>query len=86
MNNGKKFDVCLMNPPYNNGLHESFLNKVLDIAKECVSIQPDSYLYKGKNGNIKIKNKLSKLYSKYNVSNEIRKHIEEILPDYYNIR
>ena len=26
------------------------------------------------------------LFSKYNISNEIRKHIEEILPDYYNIR
>ena len=63
MNNGKKFDVVLMNPPYNNGLHESFLNKVLDIAKECVSIQPDSYLYKGKNGNTKIKNKLSQVYT-----------------------
>ena len=62
-NNNKKLDVILMNPPYNNGLHESFLNKVLDIAKECVSIQPDSYLYKGKNGNTKIKNKLSQLYT-----------------------
>ena len=63
MNNNKKIDFILMNPPYNNGLHESFLNKVLDIAKECVSIQPDSYLYKGKNGNTKIKNKLSQLYT-----------------------
>ena len=26
------------------------------------------------------------LFDKYNISNEIRKHIEEILPDYYNIR
>jgi len=26
------------------------------------------------------------LFKKYNVSNEIRQHIEEILPDYYNIR
>ena len=26
------------------------------------------------------------LFNKYNISNEIRKHIEEILPDYYNIR
>ena len=26
------------------------------------------------------------LFEKYNISNEIRKHIEEILPDYYNIR
>jgi hypothetical protein len=26
------------------------------------------------------------LFKKYDISNEIRKHIEEILPDYYNIR
>ena len=26
------------------------------------------------------------LFSKYHISDEIRKHIEEILPDYYNIR
>lgn len=26
------------------------------------------------------------LFSKYNISDDIRKHIEEILPDYYNIR
>ena len=26
------------------------------------------------------------LFKKYNINNEIRKHIEEILPDYYNIR
>ena len=25
------------------------------------------------------------LFKKYNISNDIRKHIEEILPDYYNI-
>ena len=62
-NTNMKADVIMLNPPFNNGLHESFLNKVLDITKECVSIQPDSYLYKGKNGNIKIKNKLSQLYT-----------------------
>ena len=26
------------------------------------------------------------LFAKYNISNEIRKHIEEILPDYYSIK
>ena len=26
------------------------------------------------------------LFAKYNISNEIRKHIEKLLPDYYNIR
>ena len=26
------------------------------------------------------------LFTKYNISDEIRKHIEKLLPDYYNIR
>lgn len=26
------------------------------------------------------------LFTKYNISDKIRKHIEELLPDYYNIR
>lgn len=26
------------------------------------------------------------LFKKYNISDEIRKHIEKLLPDYYNIR
>lgn len=26
------------------------------------------------------------LFAKYNISDEIRKHIEDLLPDYYNIR
>ena len=26
------------------------------------------------------------LFKKYNISDDIRKHIEEILPDYYGIR
>ena len=26
------------------------------------------------------------LFEKYKISDDIRKHIEEILPDYYNIR
>ena len=26
------------------------------------------------------------LFKKYNISNDIRNHIEEILPDYYEIR
>ena len=26
------------------------------------------------------------LFAKYNISDDIRKHIEELLPDFYNIR
>ena len=31
INKGKKFDVVLMNPPYDNGLGNSFLEKVLQL-------------------------------------------------------
>ena len=45
MPKGKKFDICLANPPYDNGLHESFLLKFLDIAVEIVSIQPANFVF-----------------------------------------
>jgi hypothetical protein len=44
MNNGHKFSVCLMNPPYDNGLGESFLYKTLQISNTVISIQPVAWL------------------------------------------
>ena len=73
MNSGKKFDVVLMNPPYANGMHEKFLYKALNISNELVTIQPDSYLYKGKDGNKKIKEILENDYT----------NIENIDPNKY---
>ena len=46
LNYGKKFDVCLMNPPYNNKLHEKFLLKVLDLTEDGVSVQPAVWVNK----------------------------------------
>lgn len=43
-NNGKKFDVVLMNPPYDNGLCNRFLEKVFSIANKIVTVQPLSWL------------------------------------------
>ena len=63
MPRGSRFSCCIMNPPYNNGLGDKFLNKVLDIANIVVSIQPESYLFKGKNGNPIIKEKLLNGYT-----------------------
>lgn len=37
---GKKFDVCLMNPPYDKNLHLKFLEKVIGVAEKTVSVQP----------------------------------------------
>ena len=39
-----KFDICLMNPPYNQGLCDRFLNKVLDISDIVISVQPTTWL------------------------------------------
>ena len=54
-----KFDIILMNPPYAGGSHERFLYKMLQISDQLITVQPDSYLFKGKNGNIKIKDILN---------------------------
>ena len=52
MNNNKKFDVVLMNPPYlgNNrndyNIHLKFLNKMVGLAKNICSVQPIMFLFK----------------------------------------
>ena len=44
MNNGKKYDVILMNPPYAQNLHLKFLEKTIEIADNVVSVQPSGWL------------------------------------------
>ena len=60
MNNKKKFDICLQNPPFNNGLHEKFLIKVLNISNKVISIQPASWLL-GQHKKKKITNIIDKV-------------------------
>ena len=48
MNNGKKIDIVLMNPPYAGNAHLKFLDKVINISNTVVSIQPDVWLNKSK--------------------------------------
>lgn len=48
-----KFDICLQNPPYEHGLGNKFLEKVLNISDRVVTIQPLSWLV-SKNQNKKI--------------------------------
>ena len=43
-NKGKKFDICLMNPPYDRSLHLKFLEKTIEIAEKVVSVQPNIFL------------------------------------------
>ena len=40
----KKFDIILSNPPYNNGLGNTFLEKYLHIGNKIITIQPLSWL------------------------------------------
>ena len=39
-----KFDVAIMNPPYDGNLHLKILEKVIPIAKEIVNISPSRWL------------------------------------------
>ena len=40
----KKFDICLMNPPYSGTLHLQFLEKVCEITNKVISIQPCEFI------------------------------------------
>ena len=60
-NNGKKFDIVLMNPPYANGIGEQFFKKALQISNITLTIQPATWLF-GKKQN---KNVTEELKDKY---------------------
>ena len=55
-NNGKKFDIVLMNPPYAGSLHLKFLEKTINVADNVVSVQPCGFLETPESNN----------YNKYN--------------------
>lgn len=40
----KKFDICLMNPPYDKTLHLKFLREVLKITDKVINISPARWL------------------------------------------
>ena len=44
MNNRKKFDIILMNPPYDKNLHLKFIRKVLNISGKVINISPIRWL------------------------------------------
>ena len=70
-NGGKKFDVTLMNPPYDKSLHLKFLEKTIKISDNVVSIQPIRWLQDPIS-----KNKKVSAYNKYKES--IFNHIKDI--------
>ena len=67
MNNRKKFDIVLMNPPYDNGMHEKFLINCIDISNKVISVQPANFLI-GNKKNKELINKLQNTY--YNINRE----------------
>lgn len=44
MNKGMKFDICLMNPPYEKNMHLKFIRKILKIADNIINISPVRWL------------------------------------------
>ena len=67
MNNGKKFDVVLMNPPYDKNLHLKFLEKTIEIADNVVNISPHDWLTNkfAKTEKSKFRHDFREKYSKY---------------------
>ena len=45
MNEGKKFDIVLMNPPYSRTLHLKFVEKVLKVSNRVINISPCGWLH-----------------------------------------
>ena len=70
MNQGKKFDICLMNPPYSKDLHIKFLEKTIQCADNVISIQPIDFLI-AQDHEVNIK-------SKRNVYKDIITHINKV--------
>lgn len=71
MNNGKKIDICLANPPFNKNLHLKFLEKIIKISDNVISIQPIRWLEE-KVGRYK----KNSAYNKYKES--IAKYIKDL--------
>ena len=66
-----KFDICLMNPPYYRSTHLKFLEKVIKISDNVISIQPIRWL-EDKVGRYK----KNSAYNKYKES--IAEHINNL--------
>ena len=66
-----KFDICLMNPPYYKSTHLKFLEKVIKISDNVISIQPIRWLEE-KVGRYK----KNSAYNKYKES--IAKYIKDL--------
>ena len=71
MNNVKKFDICLMNPPFSRTLHLKFLENCIKYCDNVVTVQPVRWIEE----TVGPKKKTS-AFNKYEDS--IAKHIKEL--------
>lgn len=79
-NNGKKFDIVLMNPPYARDLHIDFLQKAVDICNKVVIIEPGQWLVQ-----LKENGKYTKEDSKTKkLKNQIKGHVKSVELNNYN--
>lgn len=66
INMGMKFDVCIMNAPYKNGLHEKFEEAGIDmVSDEIVFVSPLSWVT-GKRKNKDLCNRIDKYHTEIN--------------------
>ena len=75
---GKKFDIVLMNPPYDNGLHADFLEKILKISNSVITVQPTNWLV-GKKQNKRITSLIDNCYvniENIDATNIFKAHLE----------
>ena len=70
-NNMKKWDVILANPPYDNGLGDLFLSKMLTLANTICTVQPSTWIF-SKN------NKRNCIKEIYNICKNMYVNIEPI--------
>ena len=74
MNQGKKFDICLMNPPYDGNMHYDFTMKCLNIAENVISVMPNSIIWRD-----------SKHFQKYKKAYNTRLYeVEEVSSSVFN--
>ena len=70
-NDMKKWDVILANPPYDNGLGDLFLSKMLTLANTICTVQPSTWIF-SKN------NKRNCIKEIYNICKNMYVNIEPI--------
>lgn len=70
--NTMKFDIVLMNPPYDNGLHLVFLKKTSEISNKIISVQPCNWLYL--NSSQKRTKDVRELVNRYHTEAEVYKN------------